>query len=212
MQSVKYERSSDVLFFTKALRRALTGAVLALLVSAPALQAQPTDSLFGRWVGNHLGRPLFLDFYGDTMLVVNDRYPVGFTYTRDSLRAYGDTSFTVQYVFLLGRLLIRNAEGNWVTMSAQDRLARPLHGTWYADAGDGRRILLYLQRGGPARWRMVPGGSWTAGEWDRQARSLSFTWEPDSVMWQGFYDAPQALILEEDASASGLSIFRRLIR
>jgi hypothetical protein len=212
MQRVTYERSADVPLLTKAVRRALTAAVVTLLVGAPALRAQSTDSLFGRWVGTHMGRPLFFDFYGDTMLVVNDRYPLGFAYTRDSLRAYGDTSFTVEYVFLLGRLLIRNVEGNWVTMSAQDRLARPLHGTWYADAGDGRRILLYLQRGGPARWRMVPGGSWTIGEWDRQARSLMFTWEPDSVVWQGFYDAPRALILEEDASASGLSIFRRMIR
>jgi hypothetical protein len=163
-------------------------------------------------VGTHGGRPLFFDFYDDSMLVVNDRYPVNYTHTRDSLRAYGDTSFAVQYIFSLGRLLIRTADGAWVTMSPQDLLARPLHGTWYSDLGDGNRIILYLQRGGPARWRIVPGGSWTVGEWERQARSMMFTWMPDSIVWQGFYDAPRALILEEDVSPSGLTIFRRLIR
>jgi hypothetical protein len=41
---------------------------------------------------------------------------------------------------------------------------------------------------------------------------MMFTWMPDSIVWQGFYDAPRALILEEDVSPSGLTIFRRLIR
>jgi hypothetical protein len=212
MRSATTQRTIGVRSHRPKLRLALAISALAFTVGVPPLQAQSSDSLFGRWVGTHGGRPLFFDFYGDSMLVVNDRYPLSFTYTRDSLRAYGDTSLAVQYFFSLGRMMIRNADGTWVTMSPQDLLARPMHGTWYSDLGDGRRMIIYVQRGGPARWRMVPGGSWTVGEWERQARSLTFTWEPDSIVWQGYYDAPRALILEEDASPSGLSIFRRIIR
>jgi hypothetical protein len=106
MQSATNQRTMGFCPHRATLRLAFATSALALLASAPSLQAQSSDSLFGRWVGTHGGRPLFFDFYDDSMLVVNDRYPVNYTHTRDSLRAYGDTSFAVQYIFSLGRLLV----------------------------------------------------------------------------------------------------------
>lgn len=195
--------------------RAASWVVLAatLLVSAVSLAAgAQSDRLLRRWVGTHLGRPLFFDFYSDTMLVVNDQHALDFRATRDSLTAWGDTSFVVEYRFVRDKMLILNAEGNWVTMSPQQRLARPFHGRWMSDFPDGSRVLLVVYRGGVAQWRHVPGGSWTRGEWIRDARSLTFTWLPDSVEWVGVYDAPEAIIVEDTTNIKGLAIFNRYIR
>ncbi len=194
--------------------RAINLLGLLLVCWVAAASAQANTRLLGRWVGTHHGRPLHLDFYGDSMLVVNDQHALYYQATRDSLYAAGDSSFAVEYWFALDRLLLQTVEGNVVTMSAQDQLARPIEGRWLGTPTRGdQQIELVMRRGGIAEWRPLPGGTWTRGEWDRRTRIISFTWLPDSTEWSGQYDpANNTLLFEETYEASGAVFLRRAFR
>jgi len=191
-------------------------AVGAIVMAAAATpQAQADNPLLRRWVGTHQRQTLHLDFYGDTMLVVNDAHVLDFVATQDSIIAFGDTSFAVHYRFALGRLLLRTVEGNVITMAPQPALARPLFGHWLGTPnGNGQtRIELWMRANGTALWRETPGGTWTNGEWDRTSRIISFTWFPDSVAWSGLYDpGGNSLLLEETTPEFGSVILRRFFR
>ena len=84
----------------------VTGAGMAKPGAAQTDDADQTDPLLRRWVGHHRNRPIFFDFYSDSMLVVDDIHVLGFAFTWDSIIAYGDTSFAVSYRFSYDRLLI----------------------------------------------------------------------------------------------------------
>lgn len=170
----------------------------------------------GRWVGTHQGRSLHLDFHGDTMLVVNDRYVLDYRVTFDSLMAFGDTSFAVAYWFALDRLLLATAEGAVVTMSRQNELARPLHGFMWRGSPSrqsDQEMHLEMFRGGIARWRLLPSGEWVNGDWDRTSRVIEFTWLPDSTVWAGRYDPlGEALLFEETFPGGGAVVLRKVYR
>ncbi len=203
-----------------SIRRIATRAVLSLgvlaFLGAGHMNAQSTDNpLLKRWVGLHRGRPLYLDFYGDSMLVVDDARVVDYYTTRDSIVAYGDTTFSATYWFALGRLLLRSPEGSIVTMTAQSALARPITGRWIGSptSQSDRVVELFMQRDGTARWRWIPGGSWTEGEWDRFSRNVTFTWLPDSATWQGQYEPEgNGMLFDRAAPGWGLLILRRFFR
>ena len=215
-------------------RIALIMAVTAISI-APVAEAQTSsDPLFQRWVGTHLGRPLFLDFHGDTMLVVNDVHVMDFWYGPDSVIAYNaDTSFAIRYRFSYDKMLIETSEGRTVTMSLQPIQARPVFGgrgwdwgTWAARTGDDRIWLELTRIGSRARWRKNF-GPWTEGTWRRTGRTFEFTWnggeEPEppgatadvdsSLIWIGQFDAEgHQFIFDETEPGSGLAIFRRVFR
>lgn len=198
----------------RPLRAAFLLALVALIAGAASFQTE--SRLLRRWVGTHEGQPLTLDFYGDTMLVIDDELVDDFRTYRGRLDAWGDTAFTVSYWYALDRLLLRTADGEVLTMAPQDSLARPLSGTWRGSAlGSDRRIEVDLRRGGTVRWRELPGGRWRGGEWDRASRIVTFTWLPDSLVWTAQYDpGGSALIVkatEPDSSSSTL-ILRRAYR
>jgi hypothetical protein len=194
----------------------------AAQVAAP--QGEQSDPLLRRWVGQYKGRPIWFDFFGDSLLVVNDIHPLSFRFSWDSIVAYGDTSFAVSYRFSYDRLIVTTVEGTVFTMSPQDPLARPLGAPsgsprpfeWIGQ-NDSGTVEVQMRRGGWARFRVAPGGSWTAGHWDRQSRDITFTWPipppdgsaADSTRWLGVYDAPRALIFEETIPGAGITIFRR---
>lgn len=198
----------------KGTMRALNLLWLLVVLSPATASAQADPRLLGRWVGTHQSRPLHLDFYGDSMLVVNDHHALYYRATRDSLYAVGDTSFAVEYWFALDRLLLETVEGNVITMATQDKLARPLEGRWLGTPtlGD-ERIELVMRRGGIAEWRQLPGGAWIGGEWDRHTRLITFTWLPDSTQWSGQYDpANNTLLFEQTYEGSGTVFLRRVFR
>ena len=180
------------------------------------------DSLQTRWVGTHLGRPIHIDFYADTMVVVNDRHVSDYEATRDSIVVFGDTTFSVHYRFALGRMIVTTDSGNVITMSAQGTLARPLRGNWFGTPGRMRDSLIELQMNasGAAYWRTVPRGAWIEGEWDRFSREITFTWlpdsaagRPDSTLWVGMYNPSRSqLLFDSTLSESGVTILRRFFR
>lgn len=180
------------------------------------------DSLQTRWVGTHLGRPLHIDFYGDTMVVVKDQFVADYYATRDSIVVLGDTSFSVHYRFALDRMILRTDSGNVITMSAQGTLARPLRGNWFGTPGRLRDSLIELQMNasGAAYWRTLPQGGWIEGEWDRFSREITFTWlpdsaagRPDSTLWVGMYNPVRSqLLFDETLPESGVTILRRFFR
>lgn len=187
-----------------------------------ALAAPPTphppqceSSLRGRWVGLHKNQTIRLEFYGDTMLVLDDQHPLNYRATADSLIATGDTAFRVRYWFSFCRLLLETADGSVITMAWQDVLARPLPGRWIGELGtpDGAMAELRLAPGGTARWRRLPDGPWQEGEWERETRIITFTWAADSIPWIGHYD-PQgnAIVFERTLPNSHAAIFRRAFR
>jgi hypothetical protein len=194
-------------------RALLLPILLALIAGAASFQAE--SRLLRRWVGTHQGQALWLDFYGDTMLVINDDKVASFRTNRGRLDVWGpDTTFTVSYWYVLDRLLLRTAEGDVVTMAPQDSLARPLTGDWRGSAfGSNRELELWMGRGGVARWRELSGGGWNNGEWDRASRLITFTWLPDSVMWAAQYDpGGSALIVTGAEPDSATVILRRAYR
>lgn len=188
--------------------------VLFVTAVAGTLATQTDPRLLRRWVGLHQGRPIHLDFYGDTMLVVNDERALEYRATRDSLIAYGDTSFALTYWFALDRMLLQTEAGEVITMAPQDELARPIEGRWTGTpSGTDRPIELRMTRGGTARWRPVSDGPWTNGEWDRMMRIITFTWLPDSVVWTGRYDpGGNALLFSDIPPDGGALILRRFYR
>lgn len=204
---------------------------MSLLWSTPAVAQQPPvgtvqltwrDSLQTRWVGTHAGRPLHIDFYADTMAVVQDRFVCDYEATRDSIIVFGDTTFAVHYRFALDRMIVRTESGSVITMSAQGSLARPLRGNWFGTPGRMRDSLIELQMNasGAAYWRTLPRGSWIEGEWDRFSREITFTWlpdsaagRPDSTEWVGMYNpARSQLLFDSTFSQSGVTILRRFFR
>lgn len=193
---------------------------LALLpCGAPALSAQqpfPADTaVLHRWVGTHDGRPLFLEFYGDSMLVVNDQYPLSFRLTPDSLVGFGDTTIVARWWMSDGRLILETSSGE-VTMSEQGPLARPLTGRWVGPSGmaGGNDLELRMHANGTAEWRLLPGGSWTPGEWDRTSRTLDFTWhDAGETEWSGQYDpVGNAILFDHTAQGTSTTILRRAFR
>ncbi len=194
---------------------------LVLLVTLAATVAgrqgtQCETSLRGRWVGLHRNETLGLEFYGDTMLVVNDQYPLSYRATSDSLLATGDTSVTGRYWFSYCRLLLETADGSVITMSSQPLLARPLTGRWVGDLGtaDGAQAELRLAARGTARWHVLPDGPWKDGEWERETRIITFTWAgTDSIPWIGHYDVEgNAILFDHTVPGSRTVIFRRVFR
>lgn len=195
--------------------------LLVFVLTAVALtlsgftQLQDDNPLLKRWVGTHKGQTLFLDFYSDTMLVVDDSRVADFIATNDSIVVFGDTSFAVHYRFAQGWLLIRTEEGDVITMSSQGPLARPLWGRWLGRVSRmGNRMMeLQIRGNGTAYWRWIPGGEITEGEWDRFSRILTFTWLPDTVVWNGLYDPMQNQVLFEEAvEGSGVVVLERFFR
>jgi len=197
-------------------QRTSISITFALLAAGASVLAavQSDDPLLKRWVGTHDNQPLVLDFYGDSMVLVNDEYVADFSLQDRSISVFGDTSFTVRYWFALDRLLLETEDGAVLTMAEQDPLARPMFGTWRgSEISSGRRIELWLGRGGVARWRHLPGGGWTGGEWDRASRSITFTWLPDSTVWTAQYDPPGgALLFEQMPPEQGMVVLRHVYR
>lgn len=186
----------------------------ALVVLAP-LVLQQSSPLSGRWVGMHRGAPLHFEFYGDSMLVVNDRYALNVRVTSDSLLASGDTTIVARYWFSLNRLLVETPDGYVVTMSSQKALARPLTGRWVGELGtpEQAEVELVITPGGVAHWRRLPVGSWVEGEWERQTRVITFTWAADSTDWVGHYDVEgNAILFGHTVPGSRAAIFRRVFR
>lgn len=176
---------------------------------------QGQDLLRRRWVGTHLNEPLHLDFYGDTMVVVNDALVNAYRVSNDTLIVWGDTAFTVTFWFALDRLLLQTQDGSVITMAPQSHLARPLEGRWVGNpiGTSEETIELVLRRGGVARWRTIPAGHWQDGEWDRQTRLIQFTWLPDSTRWLGRYDPEGgALLFDSIAGRSTTLVLRRVYR
>lgn len=178
-------------------------------------RSQCEASLTGRWVGLHKGQTLHLEFYGDTMLVVNDQYPLSFRATSDSLVATGDTAVVGRYRFSFCRLLLETPD-ELITLSPQGVLARPLTGRWVGALGtpDGAEAELRLAPNGTARWHRLPNGSWTNGEWERETRIITLTWAgPDTIPWVGHYDVEgNAILFERTVPGSSTTIFHRAFR
>lgn len=190
-----------------------TVLLLAGLLVLPTTVQQGT--LTGRWVGQHRNVTLHLEFYGDTMLVVNDRHALNYRATSDSLIASGDTTIIGRYWFSLGRLILETTGGAVLTMSRQPALARPLTGRWVGELGtaDGTAAELLVLPGGVARWRGLSGGSWAHGEWERQSRVITFVWAADSTDWVGHYDVDgNAIVFAHTVPGSRTAIFRRAFR
>jgi hypothetical protein len=180
--------------------------VMTLVLAVVVLAATGQDAgLLKRWVGTHEGRPLVLDFYGDSMVVVNDVHVADYSVRGRRLSVSGDTSFTATYWFALDRLLLETDAGVVLTLAQQDLLARPMFGQWVgALSPSGTGVELYLGRGGVARWRTA-GSGWTDGEWNRRSRTIVFTWMPDSTEWSAQYDPlGAALLFEETEGENGL--------
>lgn len=187
---------------------------LAILVTGPTPALAQRDSVLAhRWVGLHHARPLQLEFHGDTMLVVNDQHVLDFRLTHDSLVAFGDTSVVGRYRLVLDRLLFETLD-EVVTMAVQIPLARPLTGQWRGPLGtaDGVETELIIAADGSARWRRLPEGGWTYGEWDRETRVITFTWSDESE-WQGQYDPiGNAMLFELTVADASPTILRRVFR
>ena len=187
---------------------------LALLPTPQQGESCQTQ-LTGRWVGQHNRQTLLLEFYGDTMLVVNDRYPLNFRVSGDSLFATGDTTITARYWFSYCRLLLEPPDGSEVTMTYQAPLARPLTGRWVGDLGPPKNgtAEMRISANGSARWHMLPSGSWTDGDWERATRLITFTWATDTIPWLGHYDPEgNAILFDHTVPGSGTAIFRRIFR
>lgn len=233
--------------------RAIVIIAVASLLRGPQPQALAQsdetaqhDRIVSRWVGARMnGLPIWLDFYGDSMLVISDnfnQFAADYALTPQTLVVYGDsvlmrvlatafnrereqedfssrTSFEMRYRFSLERLLLQ-ADGATITMTPQSVLARRIEVNWIADLPDSTQMQLRLDRIGNAGYRIVPGGSWVWGDWERDARDILFDWTPDSLetpdstlIWKGLYDARgQQIVLEDTGEGTGTTIFRRIIR
>jgi hypothetical protein len=195
------------------MRSLLLLGLLALAGGRPVL-AQRDSVLAHRWVGLYLREPLEFEFYGDTMLVVNDTHVLNFRLTDDSLIATGDTLVVGRYRLVLGRLLFETTS-ELVTMATQSPLARPLTGHWTGPLGtttDDSEVELIIYASGVARWRRLPSGRWADGEWDRETRLITFTWA-DSTEWHGQYDpVGNAILFERTLEGGETTILRRFFR
>ncbi len=165
--------------------------MLALLLAPASAHAQADTTILKRWVGTYAeGKPLTIEFYGDTMLVVGDRYALSYRMTYDSLIATGDTSVVARYRLAMGRLLLETPDGNVVTMATQRTLGRPLWGRWVGDldfSGTMQPVEINLNGDRTACWHpTVEDAKWASGEWERETRRVTLTWEVEE--WTGIYD------------------------
>jgi hypothetical protein len=187
-----------------------------LTFSVAAWQSQDRHPILRRWVGTLNSQPLHFDFFGDTMLLLNDTKPLSFRLQGDSLTAWGsDTTFTVRYWFSRDRLLVLTAESTLVTMAEQSRAARPLWGLWRGSPiGKSDEVIeLVMRRGGTALYRVAPSREWLTGEWNRATRMISFTWEADSTEWVGQFDpGGAALLFDSTYAESGTVVLRKVYR
>lgn len=191
----------------------IAALVIGLGMLTHPLVAQRDSVLQSRWVGTHFGRMLNLEFYDDTMLVLNDEEPLNFRLTDDSLVAVGDTIIQARWRLVLGYLLLETPDGV-ITMASQSMLARPLTGRWVGPLGTSAdtTIELEIYRNKTARWRPITGGRWTAGEWERETRDVTLTW-PDDTEWTGQYDPiGNAILFQQTVPQSSSTILRRAFR
>jgi hypothetical protein len=139
--------------------------------------------------------------------------------TYDSLIATGDTMVVARYRIARNRLLLELPDGNVITMAAQRTLGRPLTGRWVGDvdtSGTSIPIELNINADRTACWHSAPDGKWTTGEWDRETRVITLTWETSE--WTGLYDPQRNSILLEPlsdsthAARSPSGILRRVFR
>jgi hypothetical protein len=209
------------------MRLALAILGIGVALAPRPLAAQRDSVLAHRWVGIHLGRSLQLEFYDDTMLVVNDDHVLDFRLTNDSLVGFGDTTVTGRYRLVripdseatagpdsLREWLLLETPDGVVTMAEQKLLARPLTGRWRGPLGteDGVEVELVISIAGTARWRRLPGGPWQDGEWDRDMRTITFTWNDESE-WQALYDPiGNALLFETTIPESAPTILHKIFR
>ncbi len=187
----------------------------ALTLSVASWSAQEPDPLLKRWVGTLNLQPLHFDFFGDTMLLLNDRSALSFSVEGDSLIAWGpDTTFTVRFWFSMDRLLVLTAESTLVTMSEQDRMARPIFGLWRGNpiGRSDEQIELRLRRGGVAAYRSRPKWQWITGEWNRSTRMITLSWDTDSTQWGGRYDPEGVLLFDSTYAESGTVVLRKVYR
>lgn len=189
---------------------------VATAAVVPTSAAAQRDSLLAhRWVGRHQSRPLHFEFYGDTLLVVNDEHVLDYRLTRDSLIAVGDTIVVGRYRLARDWLLFQTPDG-MITMAPQSFLARPLTGTWMGPLGteDGATVVLRLYPTGIARWRTTPDGPWTSGEWERNFRTINFIWEDEEeTEWEAQYDpVGNALLFARTVPDAESTILRRVLR
>jgi hypothetical protein len=99
-------------------------------------------------------------------------------------------------------------------MAFQSPLARPLTGRWRGALGtaDGVETELVIAPDGTARWRRLPTGGWTHGEWDRETRVITFIWS-DETEWRGQYDPTgNAMLFEATVAGAEATILRRVFR
>jgi hypothetical protein len=204
------------------MRSLLCCSLLLLSLPAGAAAQQPAQqdtTLLQRWVGNYLERPLTLEFYGDTMLVVGDQHALNYRLTYDSLIATGDTNVVARYRVTMGRLLLETPDAQVITMARQRTLGRPLTGRWIGDvdsSGTTLPIELNLNTSRTACWRHSPDGKWTVGEWERETRVITLTWDNDE--WTGLYDPQRNSLLLDPPSDSThtttgpTGILRRIFR
>ncbi len=187
----------------------------ALTLSVASWSAQEPHPLLRRWVGTLNLQPLHFDFFGDTMLLLNDSRALSFFIEGDSLIAWGpDTTFTVRFWFSMDRLLVLTAESALVTMSEQDRMARPIFGLWRGNpiGRSDEQIELSLVRGGVAAYRSQPEWKWITGEWNRSTRMITLSWDADSTQWEGRYDPEGVLLFDSTYAESGTVVLRKVYR
>jgi hypothetical protein len=187
----------------------------ALTLSVASWSAQEQHPLLRRWVGTLNLQPLHFDFFGDTMLLLNDEKPLSFSVEGDSLIVWGpDTTFTVRFWFSRDRLLVLTAESTLVTMSEQDRMARPIFGLWRGNpiGRSDEQIELRLRRGGVASYRSKPAWQWITGEWNRSTRMITLSWDADSTQWEGRYDPEGVLLFDSTYAESGTVVLRKVYR
>jgi hypothetical protein len=194
-------------------RVVLTGWLVATLcgIAPRQLRAQADTALLKRWVGSYQGKVLNLEFYGDTMLVVNDRHGLSVRVTNDSIVAAGDTTVAGRYRVVLGRLLFEGTDGVVITMAPQPPLARPLNGRWLGELATGDRPAaeIVVFDNNTAQWRRVGDQKWIRGDWERATRVVTFTWS-DNTEWTGQYDPiGNAILFEQTVAESSASVFRR---
>ena len=195
--------------------REMMALSLILSAGAGAATAQSADTtLLKRWVGIYHDQVLNLEFYSDTMLVVNDERGLSVRVTPDSIIAVGDTTVVGRYRLVLDRMLLETPDGTVITMASQPALARPLTGRWVGELGTDDRPSVILQVFGnkTARWRREDDTKWMTGEWERATRVVTFTWS-DNSEWTGQYDpVGNALLFEQTLDGSVGSVFRRVFR
>jgi hypothetical protein len=222
-------RLSLQLFGVTRTTTALLVLFCATFAGASSVEAQESDlPIVGqeeefplphlRWVGMEQNAPtvgLFLEFYPDTMLLVNrvrgslvERHALGYRITEDSILATGDTTIRLRYEMVLDRMIVYTPEGVVITMSSQSELARSFVGRWlgtFETDSTTETILLQLYANGDANWKRLPAGRVNTGEWNRKVRTFTFTWDVDSTLVASAAIPVDVPILDGDTTISDSS-------